>query len=124
MKIISVHSNKIKYMGYGVVVMVGLSLLLLSYPDELVENNIISSILEIHNLYEHLRNKEEKDFSQIYAKKRTVEFGFIADYLNKFMWVYKLIKSNKEKAKYKKLLKEGIELFEHSDFHVKTYIFK
>ena len=104
--------------------MVGLSLLLLSYPDELVENNIISSILEIHNLYEHLRNKEEKDFSQIYAKKRTVEFGFIADYLNKFMWVYKLIKSNKEKAKYKKLLKEGIELFEHSDFHVKTYIFK
>jgi hypothetical protein len=27
------------------------------------------------------------------------------------MWVYKLIKANKEKSKYKKLLKEGIELF-------------
>jgi len=59
-------------------------------------------------LYEHLRSKEEKEFANIYSKERTTVFSFIADYLNKYMWVYKLIKSNKEKAKYKKFLKEGI----------------
>lgn len=40
------------------------------------------------------------------------------------MWIYKLIKSNKEKARYKKLLREGIELFGPQDFTVKRYIFK
>lgn len=103
---------------------IGVSLLLIKYPDELVENNVISSILEIHNLYEHLRSKEEKEFTAIYTRNKTTVFSFIAGYLNKYMWIYKLIKSNKEKARYKKLLREGIELFGPQDFTVKRYIFK
>lgn len=51
-------------------------------------------------------------------------FAFIPEYLNKYMWVYKLIKANKEKAKYKKILKEGIELFGNEDYSVKRFIYK
>ena len=50
-------------------------------------------------------------------------FAFIPDYLNKYMWVYKLIKANKEKTEYKKLLKEGMELFGDEDYPVKRFIY-
>ena len=51
-------------------------------------------------------------------------FSFIPDYHNKYMWVYKLIKANKEKTKYKKILKEGIELFGDEEYSVKRFIYK
>lgn len=96
-----------------------LGLLVISISIQAIENSLISSIVLIKNLCEHLKSKEEKEFNSV--KEKPQLFTFITDYFNKFMWIYKLLKF-KSKTKHKKLLLEGIELFSEDYTSVQEYI--
>jgi hypothetical protein len=119
--IVGDNLNQLRHSAFLLVGLLLLTLLLLSITVDTIETTLITSIVLVRSLYDNLKNKEEKEFNALAQKSEL--FGFIGDYFRKFMWIHKLLKF-KSKARYKRLLCEGIEMFGQDNPAVQEYIFR
>lgn len=57
---ISQSCNQIRHTGFSLIAVIALALFVLTISVDTIETTLISSIMLVRNMSEHLRNKEEK----------------------------------------------------------------